>query len=134
MMLPVLMAFVLVAAGPPRAGDLDAQAARFREYRRELRESTWDTRPDLRRSDSPVPALMTELGHALEQQRMPVAKAKCLLGDPDETIRGGGRHNGELVPKRETHLIYWWRGGHDYLYLVVKDGRVIASRWWAAFE
>jgi hypothetical protein len=77
---------------------------------------------------------MTDLGEQLESRH---ASARCverLLGHPDEVRSAGDRHAGGVVEAGERHLVYWWRGGHDYLYLIVRAGRVSDARWWFAYE
>jgi hypothetical protein len=128
----------MLHAGPYQGADnrtdLASDAARFRAYRRELRESEWHERPDLRAWDGPLHRLMADLGQRLERGRSSARDVIRLLGEPDEVVRTGGRHVQVVVPRHETHLVYRWRGGHDYLYLVVRGGRVVRSRWWLVGE
>ncbi|MFO1371861.1 MAG: hypothetical protein U1F42_05520 [Candidatus Competibacteraceae bacterium] len=78
--------------------------------------------------------LMVDLGQRIERERYSVRKVVRLLGKPDEIVAGGDRHGTIVVMQNERHLIYHWRGGHDYLYLTVRRGRVVRSRWWFAGE
>ncbi len=113
----------------------EEMASRFREYRVELRrEESREERPELRAWDGPVHALMSDLGRRIEKERLDSDRLIELLGEPDETIRAGAYHDGAPVPRGQAHLVYWWRGGHDYLYFVVRRGRVVESRWWYAGE
>jgi len=123
---------VLVAA--PRPDGLEDLAARFRAYRVELRRDTARERAELRDWNGPVHAVMADVGRRLEDRHCRVGEVYRLIGPPDETIRAGGRHNGTPVAPGESHLVYWWRGGHDYLYLIVRRGRVARSCWWYAYE
>ncbi|CAK0745955.1 hypothetical protein CCP4SC76_1660005 [Gammaproteobacteria bacterium] len=66
--------------------------------------------------------------------RLSLGAVNKLLGKPDEVFVGGSHHNSKVVPRGEKYLVYWWRGGHDYLYLVVRHGRVVRSAWWFAGE
>jgi hypothetical protein len=53
------------------------------------------------------------------------AKVIASMGEPDE-----------VRPSREasTMLVYYWRGRHDFLYFVVRDGQVVHCDWWMAGE
>ena len=56
------------------------------------------------------------------------------LGKPNESFAAGSVHLGRIVPQGYEHLVYWWRGGHDYLYFIVRGQNSEASRWWYAGE
>lgn len=115
--------------------DLAELASRFREYRVELRrEESREERPELRAWDGPVHALMSDLGERIEKEHLDSERLVKLLGVPDEAFGAGARHDGARIPPGESHLVYWWRGGHDYLYFVVRDERVVEARWWYAGE
>jgi hypothetical protein len=36
--------------------------------------------------------------------------------------------------KKYEYLIYFWRGGHDFLYFISERGKIIKHDWWAALE
>jgi len=78
--------------------------------------------------------VMAELGERLGSSQHTSKEVIALLGPPDETLSSGSDHSGKPVPKGETHLIYWWRGGHDYQYFVVKNGIVVSANWYRALE
>ena len=66
-----------------------------------------------------------------------------LLGSPDQVVGRGHRlypaivsvYGGEkdLVASDE-YLVYYWRGGHDFLFFTSRAGRLIDSGWWSAGE
>ncbi len=91
-------------------------------------------KPELRNWKGPLHVLMSDVGDAIAARRCRGSKVRDLLGPPDEVVDGGGRHATVDVPRGETHWIYWWRGGHDYLYFVIRGGRVAEARWWFAGE
>lgn len=128
------MCFCIPAQTQIDTTTLEQQATRFQAYRQELRQDTNRQQLDLRRWDGPVHKLMSELGDRLELEHPSEKRVIKLLGKPDDVISGGKRHNGMLVPKNEKHLVYWWRGGHDYLFLVVRQGKIAEARWWYAGE
>jgi len=134
----VVMAPAMLFAGPHHEPGGDASlaelAARFRAYRVELRRDTAREHAELRDWDGPVHRVMADVGHRIEGGRYRVTQVYRLIGRPDKVVRGGDRHGGMAVPRDESHLVYWWRGGHDYLYLIVRRGRVVGSRWWYAGE
>ena len=132
----VLLALLCLFGGQ-RAEDpatLEELAARFRAYRVELRREPSETSPELRRWGGPVHDLWAEMGDRLGDGTYAERRVVELLGAPDEIFYGESRHATVDVPKGETHLVYWWRGGHDYLYFVVRDGRAVEGRWWLAGE
>lgn len=114
--------------------NLEHQAAQFRAYRIALKKDANRQQTELRHWNGPVHKLMSELGDRLELEHLPEKQVIKLLGKPDEIIKGGKYHNGMLVPKHEKHLIYWWRGGHDYLYLIIRQGKIAEAKWWYAGE
>ncbi|HMZ81919.1 MAG TPA: hypothetical protein PLL06_19640 [Acidobacteriota bacterium] len=128
------MCFCTPVQAQAHSPTLEQQAAQFRAYREALRKDTHRQKIELRHWNGPVHKLMSELGDRLEQDHLPEKQVIKLLGKPDDVISGGKRHSGMLVPKNEKHLLYWWRGGHDYLYLVVRQGKIAEARWWYAGE
>ena len=74
-----------------------------------------------------------------------------LLGEPDQTVTGGDPLFEQLangltdetarlepvetaVSSQDELLIYEWRGTHDFLYFVNREGTIIHSGWWHAGE
>lgn len=128
------MCFCIPPQTQAGSATLEQQAAQFRAYREALRKDTDRQKTELRHWNGPVHKLMSELGDRLELEHPSEKQVIKLLGKPDDVISGGKRHNGMLVPKNEKHLVYWWRGGHDYLFLVVRQGKIAEARWWYAGE
>lgn len=128
------MYFCVLAQTQAGSTTLEHQAAQFRAYREALRKDTNRQQTELRHWNGPVHKLMSELGDRLELEHLPEKQVIKLLGKPDEVVSSGRQHNGIRVPKNEKHFIYWWRGGHDYLYLVVRQGKIAEARWWYAGE
>src|SRR4051812_46920069 len=124
----------MLFAGTRQEPSLEELAAQFRAYRVALERDTERQRPELRDWSGPVHRLMSDVGRRIEDGRYRVAEVYRLIGRPDKIVRGGESYVGTPVPSDETHLVYWWRGGHDYMYLVVKRGRVARSCWWYAGE
>lgn len=79
-------------------------------------------------------SLMTRLGERLGNGRYTERQVIALLGKPDQTLEAGRRSAIGKIPAGESRLVYWWRGGHDYLFFVVREGRVVKSDWWYAGE
>jgi hypothetical protein len=128
---------ILHAAPQPNVAvdsELAQLASQFRVYRNELRTEQQPRRPELRDWNGPVHGVMSEVGERLQRGHYRARQVKSLLGKPDRVIAAGNRHNGVVVGRNESHLVYWWRGGHDYLYLIVRHGRVAEARWWYAGE
>ena len=113
---------------------LEALAAEYREYREQYRRDTDRLLGELRRWDGPMHRVMGELGLLVAACGLTSREVRKLLGQPDRTVRSGKRYVMVEAGPGETHLVYWWRGGHDYLYFVVREGRVVDARWWYAGE
>ena len=65
-----------------------------------------------------------ELGTALGHPPYTRADIVRYMGEPDSVRR----------QDEEEHLIYFWRGWHDYLYFVCRNGAVQECRWYFAYE
>jgi hypothetical protein len=141
MLLASLLACSLFAPLPaaehaPPCGDAHMQelSATYRTYR-SMRQRDPDLHtPELSDWNGDMHRVMEKLGDGLAAQRASTVCAEALLGPPDETRSSGQRHRTVEVARGEQHLVYWWRGGHDYLYLVVRGERVTQARWWFAYE
>ncbi len=66
-----------------------------------------------------------------------------IMGTPDYTLQGDnpqasefflGILSDELKGSDNEILIYKWRGSHDFMYLVLREDRLIKSDWWMAME
>jgi hypothetical protein len=151
------IAFALPAA---RANELDSQCQaldkkvialidqykELRERRRHLPDGAYDK--DLRNHGGKLhrvlQSLGTELGHPPSTKKTIV---EC-LGEPDAIWnnaqmarylgiyeRGRKKAGGELraKPDRE-YLVYYWRGGHDFLFFINSGGLIVDHGWWFAYE
>jgi hypothetical protein len=137
MLAALLMTVIALAAGGPDAGDpadpLSVLAAEFREQRREIRTDS-PRAAELRHWAGPMHRTMEEIRELVTARRLSRARLEALLGPPDETVKEGGNWHGTRVPKGETRVVYWWRGGHDCLGFVVRKGVVVSAKWWMALE
>jgi hypothetical protein len=77
---------------------------------------------------------MAILGERLTAGRHAAAEVLELMGAPDQMIAAGSAHNGRPVPPGATLLIYWWRGGHDSLQFLVREGLIESAQWYYAGE
>lgn len=107
---------------------------RYQQYRKHLREGPPAAQAELRAWDGPLHRVMSILGERFSSAHYPASEVVSLLGPPDKTIAAGSNHSGQEVPVDRTHLIYWWRGGHDYLYFAVRNGVVESAEWYYAGE
>lgn len=62
-----------------------------------------------------------------------------LLGQPDVIYRSGDRLFDLIVEsptavQRDTMLVYFWRGEHDFLYFDCREDAVLGAYWWMAGE
>lgn len=113
--------------------ELQQKAAQFRAYRIGLRQDEERKRPELRNWNGPVHNIFSDVERLIEAGRYTSREVVELLGEPDWTFKTGS-HQGIRVARGETHLAYWWRGGHDYIYFIIRRGRVARSSWWHAGE
>lgn len=109
-------------------------AATFLTYRTMQRRDPDLHTPELSDWSGDMHRVMAQLGDGLAAQLASAACVQTLLGPPDEMRSSGQRHGSVPVGRGEKHFVYWWRGGHDYLYLVMRDERVAQARWWFAGE
>lgn len=154
--------FIVAAAttAPARADDsvngcrgldktVSALASQYRELRerhRQLPQGTFDH--DLQSDGGEFHKVLYALGERLG--RPPYTKrtiVKC-LGEPD-AVKNGRQMNPFLdIYRRElrkagrkvwekpgrVYLIYYWRGGHDFLFFISEGGRIVDHGWWFAYE
>jgi hypothetical protein len=55
-----------------------------------------------------------------------------LLEIYNRELRKAGRKIEEK--SNREYLIYFWRGGHDLLFFISEDGRIVDHGWWFAYE
>lgn len=68
--------------------------------------------------------IMIKLGENLGKPDYKCSDIINFLGDPDEIKKD----------IEEEHLIYYWRGKHDYLYFICKNGFIQKSEWYYSYE
>lgn len=60
------------------------------------------------------------------------------LGPPDVTITGSAPAMEGIFPRGadpyDRLLVFYWRGGHDFLYFQVRGTRIVGHAWWNAGE
>lgn len=85
--------------------------------------------------------VLHELGEKLAKQHHAESEVTRLMGEPDAIKQAGeyqppsiGERHATVVPKNSRYLIYFWRGWHDYLYLVSTNGKITAAYWYYAGE
>jgi hypothetical protein len=122
------------------------QYKELRERRRHLPDGAYDK--DLRNHGGKLhrvlQSLATELGHPPYTKEIIV---RC-LGEPDavhnevEMARYLGIYERKLRKARREpraqrgreYLIYYWRGGHDFLFFINEGGLIVDHGWWFAYE
>lgn len=119
-------------AAPPSARPstpaLEALAAEYRALRAVPRSAAVDERKR---------ELLDELGKRLGDGKHSRADVLRLMGPPDTGEKGSGVIFGLLrgeprPPQGNELLIYYWRGGHDFLYFDCDGPTVFGASWWAA--
>jgi len=118
----------------------------LRERRRELQPGVFDA--DLDGFKGKLHEVLSQLGEELGHAPYTKAQVIRCLGQPD-AVKNEKEMNGLLgIYQREKkiagqqvkqyrnpqYLIYFWRGGHDFLFFISEDGRVVDHGWWFAYE
>jgi hypothetical protein len=125
---------------------LISQYKELRERRHPLPDGIYDK--DLRDHGGKLHRILsslgTELGHPPSTKQLIV---EC-VGEPDSIKNGRqmarflGIHERELKkpgrqmrPKQDReYLVYYWRGGHDFLFFINEGGLIVDHGWWFAYE
>jgi hypothetical protein len=118
----------------------------LRERSRQLPDGVYDK--DLRDHDGKLhrvlSSLSIELGHPPYTKQLIV---EC-VGAPDAIKNGKQmarfleiynqelRKAGRKVEKKRNreYLIYYWRGGHDFMFFISEGGLIVDHGWWFAYE
>jgi len=108
-----------------------------KEYKA-LREQKKNQKPgeycaDLNAFKGKLHLIMDELGKRLGTPSCKEEDIKRKMGEPDTIWVEKQNPDIPLMPS-EVHLIYLWRGWHDYLYFVSKEGVIQNSKWYFALE
>lgn len=122
------------------------QYRELRHRRRELRPGAFDA--DLDSDKGKLHEVLDKLGEELGHP--PYTKEKIIecLGEPDATKKENEMNGLLEIYQREKrvaghkvkqyrnpeYLIYFWRGGHDFLFFISEDGRIVDHGWWFAYE
>ena len=153
-----LVAYVValfLAGGPVvRANDSsDPNVATLARDYRELRAKRQQQLPGVRikelddsggRLERTLSALGVALGHPPHTRR----EILKIMGAPDAIRRDREMANflgiyererrksaPSLKPRRDRkYLIYFWRGGHDFLFFISEGGLIVDHGWWFAYE
>jgi hypothetical protein len=141
----LLIAVLLASCTTMPANDnpINALAEQYKQLRarqKALPAGVFDK--ELNGSGGKLETVLAELGKQLGKPDYSQEDIIRLMGQPDEIMTAGdyqpatlGRdeHAG-IIPTHETRLVYYWRGGHDYLYFISKDGIIQSAHWYAAGE
>lgn len=118
----------------------------LREKRRRLPEGSYDKdlRDDGGKLHRVLSSLGAELGHPPYTKQIIVG---C-LGEPDAVKNGRQmgrfldiyhrerRKAGRKIEEKRSreYLIYYWRGGHDFMFFINESGVIVDHGWWFAYE
>ncbi len=103
---------------------------------------------DLDHSNGKLHEVMYKLGLELGRPAYSQRNVISYLGEPDAIYDDKQMNRFLEIYKRElgksgremaeTHdreyLVYYWRGGHDFLFFITRDGVVEDHGWWFAYE
>lgn len=121
--------------------ELSKKCKALREKQKQSKKN-WDK--EFNDWGSQLHLVLTELGLRLGNPSYSTSDIKRLLGDPD-LIKTNKDKRFILSISRSTdpniikdkdveYLVYYWRGSHDYLYFICKDGTVQKSKWYFAYD
>ena len=122
---------------PPALGNPASEWRRLRALQGHFDGQPW--RDEVDRWQGPKHRLMQQMAEQLMAQRADPRAVQALLGRPDHLLKPGqAAHTrllqqwpgepGESIDGAELWL-YRWRASHDQLLLIVKHGRLTATRW-----
>lgn len=101
---------------------LSQRYGELRSIRGHFSGGSWND--DVDRFGGPLHQTLTRLGEILGNPAYTREDVVLWMGEPDAVRRQDS----------EEDLVYYWRGGHDYLYFVCRDGRVQEAKWEMAYE
>lgn len=101
---------------------LTNQYKQLRDKRKSLPDGKWDN--ELDNFGCLLQTTLERLGKLLGNSAYTKTDIINIMGKPDEV----------LFKNKTERLVYFWRGWHDYLYFVCKDGVVQEHRWYFAYE
>ena len=85
--------------------------------------------------------IMNQLGDCLGTGKYSKSEIIQLMGKPDRISTKGDNffplieHTRQNKPQGDyEYLVYFWRGGHDFLYFTYQEETIIDSGWWMAWE
>lgn len=85
--------------------------------------------------------VMIQLGDCLGTGRYSKSEIIQWMGNPDRIAIKGDYYFAAIERDRRNqptgnyqYLIYFWRGGHDFLYFTYRGETIIDSGWWMAGE
>jgi hypothetical protein len=125
---------------------LVSQYKELRERRRQLPEGTYDK--DLSDDNGKLHRVLISLGEALGHPPFTKQIIVACLGEPDAINNGQqmsrfldiynreSRRAGRKVrePRNPEYLVYYWRGGHDFMFFINEGGLIVDHGWWFAYE
>ena len=132
--------FVLLAKSGPlqlSAYSMEQLATRYRKLRREIESAPRDSWTESQQQrlghwGGEMHGVMAELGQRIKARQCTEAWVLSNLGEPNKSLKESDAHMGETVPAGQRWLIYYWRGEHDHLVIVLNGEKVSDTRWFMA--
>ena len=123
---------------------LEELSKKYQEMREKRKQSGTKWNKEFDNWNSQLHHILTELGLRLGNSSYSKADIKELLGAPDliKTNEDNdftqrlylSSDSNFIKEKNVEYLVYYWRGSHDFLYFICKDGVVQKSSWYFAYE
>ena len=112
----------------------DSLAREFKAFREQLKkQKTGEFNKDLDAWDGRLRVVMEELGKRLGTPGHTRDDIVSIMGKPD-TVMVMRDQERKTPPIKETCLVYFWRGWHDYLFFVCQKDTIKEAGWYFAGE
>lgn len=133
-----LLFLTQVEAADPDLAALSKEYFALKARQRQLKQGEFDHQ--LSGSGGRYAEVIWQLSKRLGQPNTAKSEVLRYMGKPDAILASGkyqpgspGNPGGQ-IPKGEAHLVYFWRGWHDYVYFVCRGSVVLKVGHYAALE
>jgi hypothetical protein len=113
---------------------IDSLAREYQSFREQhKKQKSGEFNKGLDAWDGRMHFVMEELGERLGTPGHTRSDIVRIMGKPD-TVQGILSQEKKNPPIKETRLVYFWRGWHDYLFFVCQKDTIIKADWYFSGE
>jgi hypothetical protein len=113
---------------------IDSLAQAYRSLREQhQKQKSGEFNKDLDAWNGRMHLVMEELGERLGTPGHTKNDIVSIMGKPDTVIVARGQE-GKTPTIGEIHLVYFWRGWHDYLFFICQKDTIMKADWYFAGE